>query len=184
MKSALVEALEAQGRQYRDVDVSGFFAPGGKPLPKVRFMVPVLAEQTNALNMAHRRAAEASAAKDDPDVLDNEKLCCIAYEACRDPENQKDRIFGSPSWMAANLSPEQIDYLVQTLNDVRFQCNPRKSKIGQEAIDLVMALCDEGAGSDVPATVFGGYERSFLTHALVMVSLRVRQLENELAEPR
>lgn len=178
--SELVKALEAQGRAYRIVDAGGMLGIAGKPIGRILFMAPTIGEQSEALRLAYARVAkECGQAKDDPDALSNEKALCMAYVACRNPDNPKEQIFGSPEWMSRWLSADQIDWLVTTLNEVRYELNPAKPVIGDEAIALVHRLCDEGAGTDVPGAAFAGYDRTFLTHALVMSSLRIRELEVE-----
>ena len=179
-------AARAAARPVEPFDVQGFFGLGDLPIPKLGVRIPTQHEQDRALAGAHRYVAEVTGdspdAKQDPDLLLNAKQAHIAFEFCRELESDGAGTwtptgypaFPSPTWAAKHLTVEQIAVLVNLANEVRAKHAPSPVELDDATLEAVASVCATHAGGDLPEAVLAGYPREWLTHALVLVSLKLQ----------
>lgn len=189
-KGVLAEYLEKRERPVKVVDVSGFFGIGGKEIAQIAFRPLTAEEQHRALRDAHSYARELSgdnsALASDPDLLEGVKLAAIACAMCRRVEvvNGKPRyvnpVFTHMRWMFEHIEPERIDVLVRIGNSVRDELGPHPIRISPDELETVRLAAVVSADTDQRFAVFSGMPRSYLEHAIVMLSIRIEELEDKV----
>lgn len=137
------QAWAERWRPVEAIDVDGFFGIADKPIPKIGFRVPNVHEQSMAVNAAHAAVKNASeSAKNDPDLLDNEKLIELLYQACMAPEASDKGItypaFPGPDWMRKNFTPDHLAVLYNLLMMVRQQHGPKGRDVDEGALESLI----------------------------------------------
>ena len=186
-KSALATAIEARGRASVVCDVTGFFGPGDKPIPKVAVRVNVKGEEDRAVVDAHRYAADLAkgteAAKDD-DLLREAKVVHALHWAFRmvDEEGKATihAAFPSPKWMRDNLTSDQLAALLNLYNDVRTRQSPWPHKFEDDDVERLAMLCADNADSELPTLVLARIEREMLSQYLIIIACKLRLARSQL----
>lgn len=137
------QAWADRGRPVEDIDVDGFFGIAGKPIPKIGFRVPNVDEQSASVDAAHMVAKNATeTARNDPDLLDNEKLIELLSRTCLTPGVSEKGItypaFPGPNWMRKNFTADHIAVLYNLLMMVRQQHGPKGRKVDEEALESLI----------------------------------------------
>lgn len=169
--------LIAMPRQCKEFDVGKML---GLADGKIAVRVATKAEQDRAVVGAHdyakRLAGDNKDAAHDPDILADAKSAFIAHVTCRDAK-QPDKLpaFLSPTWMMENLSSEQIAVLVNLANEVRIHQPAVARDIADSTVEAIADLCEEHAGDDIPEAVLANMDREYLTHLVVLLSVKLKQ---------
>jgi hypothetical protein len=194
-KSALAAAIEARGRRAYVFDVTGFFGPGAREMPRIGFRVAVKAEEDNAIVLAHGYAHQrslaagdaAESARKDADLLGDAKLIHALCEVCRDVKPvggeiapsandaawgiSKYSAFPGPEWMRKNLTTDHLAALMNLYTEVRRAESPVPEDVTEERVEALGELCRNHAADSIPEAVLAAYPREWLTHAFVMQSI-------------
>jgi len=180
------QAWETVGRVVEPVSVDGFFGLADKPIPKIGFRIPVVAEQRASIEAAHAAVKNASeSAKLDPDLLDNEKLIELLYRACMTPEVGANGIvypaFPGPDWMRKNLTADHLAVLYNLLMMVRQQHGPRGREVDEQALEsLTEELANRGL-SDYAERRLAPYNHAELSLFLVALATKLKFAREQLA---
>jgi hypothetical protein len=197
-KSALAQAIESQPRKAYCFRVDGFFKAGSKVVPAVAVIRSNKNEDDDAIVAAHKYVAEkakaagdgAAEAKSEGDLLTDAKNVEIIYRLCRevdlasvvaapdDPSAWKATQWGAfpgPDWMRKNLSSDQLAALLHLILEVKRKEAPDPGDIDDDAMETIVKLCNEHAATDVPEAVLARFSRVKLTHAIVLLSVKLTQ---------
>lgn len=181
-KSPLQAALEAKTRKLYSFDVSECLGIEGAAL---RIRVATKFEQDRALIEAHKYvrslAANDEKAAADPDILNDAKSAFIAFEVTRDATSDMPA-FNSGRDMLRTLTADQIAYILNLANSVRYKESPGPKDIPQEELNALVEMCFEYASEEIPDAVLAGYSREYLTHMVVALSCELKELRAEMQQ--
>lgn len=192
--SPLAAAIAAMGRRVYVYDVTGFFGPGAKEMPRLGFRVAVKAEDDNAIVLAHAYAQErsraagdaAESARQDADLLGDAKVIHALCEVCRDvrrigPDvspsvNEPEwgvtqySAFPGPDWMRKHLGTDHLAAMMRLYMKVRRRESPAPDEATDERVEALAAMCRNHASDTVPDVMLAAYPHEWLTDAFVILS--------------
>jgi hypothetical protein len=190
--SALEQALTERERKTYCFPVHFLVFPG-KPMLGVGIRVATRTEDDEAIIEAHKHAVKKagdpnSAAVTDPDLITDAKTVEALYRICRevDPESikanpdQPDKwattqyaAFRGPSILRDKLTTDEIAFLLALYLEVKRKEAPGATEISDETVEALAESCALNADNDVPEAVLAKYPRTFLTHSLVVLSVKL-----------
>jgi len=191
LKSALAAAIEENERKFHDFDVSGFFGLGDKEIPKLAIRVATKAEEDAALVAAHatvkKLAAGDSEARADFDLLGDQKLIQIIFRICfsateKTSDGTRYPAFPGPDWMRKNLTTDQIAVLMNLCHGVRRASNNMRSTISFDEVEATAEACAEASGGELPEAILANADRTWLTEAFVLLSVRYAEMKEALQD--
>ncbi len=200
-KSALAKAIEDQPRKAYCFPVAGFFGLGGLAIHGVAIRRAVKTEDDAAIVAAHKYLAElsksagegaAAALKTEGDILGDAKILEIIFRLCRevdqdsiaaapgDPSKWKASkenwlAFPGPQWMRDNLGTDQLATLLNLINEVRALQAPAPIDIDDAHVEAVIQMCADHMGDDIPEAVLAGFNRTKITHLVVLLSGKLQE---------
>jgi hypothetical protein len=173
--TAFQRALASRERYQQTLDISGFFGPGGKPLPKAAVRIPrksedisaIAAARQDARNVAKSANLEADSFDDDDRVVAELEQLWILYHAFRDAEDPDKPLFHDPVWMRENLDNDQLGCMRRLLEEVRKRRGPLEWDLSEERIEAIRQLCVEHYDKPVPEQVLAHMDHIYLTAFVV-----------------
>jgi hypothetical protein len=194
--SPFAEAIKARAdeRVVEVFDVSEFFGPGGRTIPRIGFRVPTKWEQDCALAEAHKYVASLAGTvdeiKNDRDILQDAKAAHIAYACCREVRETEpgsavyvptgNPAFPGPRWMCENVEPERIAVLLNYANEVRARSAPSPVTIDDGTVEAYVSLCST---ADEPEYGLVGCSREYLVQLLILASHKLARERAAAAAP-
>jgi len=195
---AMQEEWEARFTTARCFPLTGFLGAGGKTVAAVAVLKSSVADRDDAAWAAHRYVAEgskragdgATEAKTDPDITIDAKNVELIYRLCRDvdqgsiaaapndPSQWKATqwsAFPGPEWMRKHMTSDQLAVLLNLIIEVKNKDAPDPGDISDEVIEVIAAQCNEHASTDIPESVLSRFSRTTLTHAVVLLSVKLAQ---------
>lgn len=197
----LAKAIEEQPRKAYCFPVAGFFGLGGRAIHGVAIRRSNKTEDDSAIVAAHKYLAELSKSagegavatlKTEGDILGDAKILEIIFRLCR--EVDQDTIdaapgdpskwqatkanwlaFPGPQWMRDHLGTDQLATLLSLINEVRAIQAPAPIEIDDAHIEAVVQMCNDHVGDDIPEAVLAGFTRVKLTHAVVLIALKLQE---------
>lgn len=194
--SPLAAAIAARPRPVHAFPVSGFFHLGGSAIHAIGLRVAVKAEDDAAIVEAHKYAHDATrgageagaSARTDADLLTDAKTIEALFRVCRavtlDPQAPEDMslakptiypAFPAPAWMRANLTTDQVAVLLNLYLETKRREAPAPPELSDEQIEALATMCGQHAGDSIPEAVLAGYPREFLTHAVVLLAVKLSE---------
>ncbi len=172
-KSDLVKWREQQPRKFLDVPVEHLSNHDGAPVFTVRFWVNNQAEEDQAIlisfNECERQAREKAGgayelAQKDEHFVDSMKTAQALWRACRDPSDPTYPIFPDPVWFNANLTPDEIGYLLGVYNQVRLRLSGLEPKISDFEIAVWRQSCVAAvkSGAQLPERILKPMTREYM----------------------
>lgn len=192
-RAEFLREIEAEAERSVEVDVSGFFRPGGAPLPKLRVKINTKAQDIAALRCAHEAAAKATnglsdLARDsliaDPDLLDDLKNVEALHRAFRDPKHPDRLVFPTPEWMLENFDTDRLAVLGTIYREVVKRLGPMPYTITHAFCEGIRDAVCAGveAGVPVPELPMAGLDREYVTQFLVEALQCWKACEDKLSE--
>jgi hypothetical protein len=175
-RSALAKAIEEMPRRLHEFEVEGFFGLGNKAIERIKVRVPVKIEEDGAIVDAHKYVVQAAQdlddAKRDADLLADSKIIEILFRACCDADDPKYSAFPGPKWMRQHLGTAKLAALMHLVAEAARREHPRPQELDDERLEAIATACAKTATSDVPEALLAGYDRTWLTHAFVLLACK------------
>lgn len=187
-KSAFASAIEARfaTRRVYEYDVDGFFGLGAKPIPRVGVRVPTKREEVAAIDQAYtivKAMCSQPEARENVAVFEDLKVCCIAFQACRDINDPKYPAFPGPEWMFKHLTGDQLGALVALVNTVKRRESPTPVEVGDETIEALATALSASAGTAAADVILAGItNREDLDYFMVAVCDKLMTARADLAD--
>ena len=180
----------ADNRPVEVFDVTDYFGPGDKPIPRIGFRVPTKWEQDCALAEAHKYVASLAgtteAIKTDRDILQDAKAAHVAYEACREVRETEpgsgvykptgNPAFPGPKWMCENVDPDRVAVLLNFANQVRVKLAPVPVTIDRVTVDAFASMC-----ATAPEPEFGlvAHSREYVVQLAILFAQDLAAVRKE-----
>lgn len=193
--SPFAAAIKARAdeRPVEVFDVSEFFGPGGRAIPRIGFRVPTKWEQDCALAEAHKYVAALAGTvdeiKNDRDILQDAKAAHIAYACCREVKETEpgsavyaptgNPAFPGPKWMCENVEPERIAVLLNYANEVRAKAAPSPVTIDDDRVEAYLSMC---ATAEEPEYSLVGCSREYLVQLLILAAHKLARERRDAAD--
>lgn len=183
-KSLLALAVEQRERKFHEFDVQGIFRFDGQALHRIAIRVPNNAEERSAIDGAHehvQKRCKTESAKNDPDILENEKtmqiLRRVCYEAAADVAEGEARcqVFGDTTWMSEQMTSDELSLLLNMLQEVRRKDTAIRTTISPDDVVALARGCWMARATDFPETALADCDREFMTQAFVLLSCKLAE---------
>lgn len=181
--SELEQALENRVRKSFEFEVMDYLGGSKKVLGKIRIRVATLAEQNEALYLAHKyieKIARDSQAAMDPDVVNTAKAVFILWKVCLHPTENIPIFQRGPEWMMKNLSTDEIGKIMEYYQTVLREFSPFDLDLSEQKVIAIAEACAATAETDAPNIILSKFTTDQKAELIIRISQKLAEAQAEL----